>query len=164
MPYPSPCEYFKLSCYFGLVALLIAGAVSCGSAELLDFSALRSLQEGQRQSAELAAQLDAARRSQEIRRQVVGEVIEQRLSLRAAAARFRDLNAGDADATYRLRYSFPGQSDEERYCRWVIRFADNRLKEQGYPDRATAVTASLEAELEEHLQRDGALRLPAVQR
>ena len=36
---------------------------------------------------------------------------------------------------------FPGQSDEERYCRWVLRMADNRLKEQGYPERAAAVTA-----------------------
>jgi hypothetical protein len=158
MPHISSLQCVKLSSSLGLLAVLLAGAYACAGRQL--FSPLRDFEAEQRQGARLDAQLDAFRLCREARRQIAAEVIEQRLTLWEAAARFRDLDGGDADATFRLRHAFPGKTDEERYCWWVICLTGNELQEQGHPDRAALMTARLKAELQEHRERDGVLRLP----
>src|SRR5262249_33796987 len=121
------------------------------------------LVEQQRRADELEDQLaDAVRRS-EATEAAVKEVIAGRLTLREAAARFRALAKENPDFQWEtFRRTYPGASDEERHCRQVIDAAQKAL---GYePDEAAEVVTRLEAELREHLERDGTIRLPAAQR
>jgi hypothetical protein len=89
---------------------------------------------------------------------LAGEVIEGRLTLLRAAARFRDLNARPPMFNWRaFRKIYPGDSDDERHCRQVIHFV--RQGAQLRPGADPAVADRLEAELGDLLER-GDLRLP----
>jgi hypothetical protein len=110
------------------------------------------------------AQLDEA--VGEAYRRVLGKqrvrlaLIAGRITLFEAAARYRDLDAGQANSRTRLRASYPGSSDEERICRSLIAHVKHTL--EGQRKDPNPVVASLEAELHEHLQRHGTVRLPDV--
>jgi hypothetical protein len=102
-------------------------------------------------------QIQAALRRTLAKSEVVGEALEGRRTLLAAAARFRDLDA-DAPEAYRRgwRHLVEGASDEERYCRQVLDYAvsveKDRTDDLGALDR-------LRAQLDDALAR-GDLRLP----
>jgi hypothetical protein len=91
--------------------------------------------------------------SLEVKTRVMEDLRANRLTLLAAAARFRDLG-GSAPGSYlawsRLRN--PSQTDEERWCRQVIQFLRGHSVEGPLVDQ-------FEAELAEHLAR-GPLHLP----
>jgi hypothetical protein len=85
-------------------------------------------------------------------------VIEGRLPLPQAAARFRDLNAQPPTynwAAFRLFY--PGDSDDERHCREVIEFVRQDVRQR--PGTDPAAVGRLEAELQGLLEQ-GNFRLP----
>jgi hypothetical protein len=89
---------------------------------------------------------------------LAGEVIEGRLSLLRAAARFRDLSARPPAFNWEdFRRTYPGDSDDERHCREVIKFV--RQGVQLRPGADPAVADRLEAELRGLLEH-GDLRLP----
>ena len=99
------------------------------------------------------------------KRQVARQVSAGRLSLPQAAALFGALNAlppQAADLSKLDPHLRPPQvaprTDEERLCWQVIRYVAAELEQQ--PDRARAVVARLEAELEEELRTRGRIRLP----
>ncbi len=96
------------------------------------------------------------RRIQEKER-IAGELIDGRLTLFEAAARFRRLNAEPPAAPPPL--SYPGDSEEERLCRQVIRWASHRLQERD-PGRANDRAAAWEEELRRHKERHGTVVLP----
>src|SRR5205085_11575748 len=83
-------------------------------------------------------------------------VIEGRMGLLDAAARFRALNAFRPGLIAYLRTVYPSASDEECICRNVIGYVEHHL-----PDVAPQhpVSRRLRAELEQSLAQ-GAIKLP----
>ena len=89
---------------------------------------------------------------------LAGEVIEGRLSLVDAAARYRDLDEQPPPFSWsNFRSAYPGDSDDERHCRAVIVFVRAELASR--PGADPAVVGRLEAELHDLLNR-GEIRLP----
>ncbi len=55
------------------------------------------------------------------KQKILRELLDERLTLREAAARFQELNeACPAYDWWRFRETFPGRTDEERHCRQVL--------------------------------------------
>jgi hypothetical protein len=94
-----------------------------------------------------------------VRRQVVAGLEGGRLGLLEAAAQFRDVDVATPDCLHFVRIAYPGNSDEERFCRQVICWARSEVKLRS-PKEADRLAAQLEADLQEHLRRDGGVRLP----
>jgi hypothetical protein len=89
---------------------------------------------------------------------LAAEVIEGRLSLPAAAARYRALDEEDPAFRWEAFRTFvPGRSDDERHCRQVILYV--RAKSARQPDADPALAGRLEAELQDRLAR-GNVGLP----
>jgi hypothetical protein len=89
---------------------------------------------------------------------LAAEVVEGRLSLVGAAARYRDLNAGEPAFNWQaLRTTYPGCPDDELHCREVLSFV--RIELQHRPEADPALAEHLEAELHDLLGR-GNFRLP----
>jgi hypothetical protein len=93
------------------------------------------------------------------RQQVADAVIDGRLGLLEAAARFRDLTPADEATRHCLQAVYPGVSDNERFCRAVIGWVRGTVRERA-PAEAHRRAARLEAELEGYLRRDGRVALP----
>lgn len=144
-------------CLLGVLALVSALVVWDGTAEPPDASApsLWAVLERRR---ELDAQVAVeAARGQRVR-ELAGDVAAGRLSLLEGAGRLRGCYRPVPGSTWDgLRGKFPGASDDELFCRVTIGQAEASLWAD--PDRARAVRARLEAELEEHA-KNGTLRLP----
>ena len=105
-------------------------------------------------------QLRAIRRRIEAKSRLAREVIDGRLTLLEAAARFRDLDLAPPPFAWDgLRCRYPGASDDELHCREVIFFV--RAEQRDRPGTDAAIVARLEAELNERLGR-GDLHLPAA--
>ena len=85
----------------------------------------------------------------EARRQAAWALLDGRLTLRQAAARFRDI---DAELPYEARGRRPPQYSEEEWpYRQVISYVHTELvTRRGAPAQAEAWVARLEAELREH--------------
>jgi hypothetical protein len=123
----------------------------------------REWQSARRRSEELDAQRERLRHWQEGKREAVRAVIAGRMTLLEAAARFRELDRQLPEFKWDLfRRAYPGSSDGERHCRHVIAATEAELSKR--PDEAAEVMARLEAELQEHLQRDGTIQLPELPR
>jgi hypothetical protein len=98
-------------------------------------------------SQDLDEQTAAWHRCNAAKREVVQEVIVQRLTLLEAAARFREADAQLPDSFLEvIRLTVPGRSDEERYCRIVIRKVRSLLAVLSRD--AEEVVRQLEAEFE----------------
>jgi WD40 repeat protein len=105
-------------------------------------------------------QLLALRRRIEAKYRLAREVIEGRLTLLEAAARFRDLDREPPPFAWdAFRATCPGASDDELHCREVICFVC--AEQRGRPRTDAGIVARLEAELDERLGR-GDLHLPAT--
>jgi hypothetical protein len=97
-----------------------------------------------------------------VRKREIGQAVAQgRMPLLEAAARLGALNRMEPELPWRLyRDANPGATDEERFCREAISWAESELPEDD-PCEAAAVLRRLEAELDRHLRRGGP-RLPDV--
>jgi len=84
-------------------------------------------------------------------------VIDGRLTLAKAAARFRAINASRPHHKPVRLDHYPGQTDEERVCRQVISYVESKLADR--PD-ASAILARLECQLKEHLAAGGTTHGP----
>jgi hypothetical protein len=77
---------------------------------------------------------------------VIGEVINYKMTLREAAARFQALNDACPDYDWEgFRRAFPGKTDEERHCHQVL--AAVRLKVEGDHAHGSHLLKRLEAEM-----------------
>jgi hypothetical protein len=85
------------------------------------------------------------------------ELVEGRLGLLEAAARFRDLDRQSPALKRDPRQAHLGDTDEMHYCRAVIAVVEMILHDR--PETRAAVIGRLEAELRGHQER-GNLRLP----
>jgi len=102
---------------------------------------------------------DQARR--ELKNSIVHDVINGRITLPEAAARFDVLFVRRDQGLRSLREAHPGASREEILCRHVIEAVRGRL-EPTDPEQADAVTLRLQAELQSFLASGHGIRLPAV--
>jgi hypothetical protein len=116
----------------------------------------------ERENAEIDSVLTIIlRRVHTTNEEVIQDVLADRLSLLAAAARIRSAGAEVPSwARPKLERLFPGNSDNERQCRRVIALIKGELKEE--PGRRYLIVGRLEAELHEHLLRHGCVRLPEI--
>jgi hypothetical protein len=91
---------------------------------------------------------------------VVADVIDGRLTLLEAAAKFRAINASSPRAEHWLTsYQYPDQPYDLALCRSVIERVELQLHAQSSGQREGPV-ARLETELAEHLRRHGRVCLP----
>jgi hypothetical protein len=108
-----------------------------------------------RDEAEYSTDLDRQRQVLLDRRaaklEIAQAVVRRDLPLLKAARRFRDLISADAQALQWLRFFGAGRSEEELFCRQVIRVVKGELLDGS---AATAEVARLEAELQDLIERD----------
>jgi hypothetical protein len=111
--------------------------------------------DARRERHELEHQLDAMYSAREAKKEVVNAMIEERLTLREAAARFQDLNTRQMSGAWWMafRRRFAGSSDEERHCREVIHFTRCLMADLPAEESAT-VSQRLEIEMQEQLGYD----------
>jgi hypothetical protein len=113
----------------------------------------------------LQRQLEGIQQRMRAKEAIVLEVIAGHLTLRQAAARFQELDIDKP--TIHLGYwraTYPGDTDEERYCCTILRSVEIELSHN--PQQARAVRQRLEAELPPALRRRLApsLQLPTAHR
>jgi hypothetical protein len=89
---------------------------------------------------------------------LASDLVAGRLTLLQAAAGFRAVEQIKEMYVRPVPLDFPGKTEEERLCRQVLAYAEQRLRDE--PGQA-AVVERLRQELQERLDRDGAVRLPA---
>jgi hypothetical protein len=112
------------------------------------------LEQERARDAELRAKIAATHERELAKARVAQALLDERLTLVQAAARFRDINRSRADSPWeQFRARFPGDSDDERHCRQ----AADALR--GFGAESVARARTLEAELQAHLD-GGTLRLP----
>jgi hypothetical protein len=94
---------------------------------------------------------------QAAKKRLIGELIAGRLSLLETAAGFKQVyKSRSSFVEEEYRRAWPGDSEEERYCRDVIAWVGVLANS---PEQAREVTGRLEAELKERLH-SGTLRFP----
>jgi hypothetical protein len=111
---------------------------------------------------ERRVQLEATRKvvlaQSRARRATAQALAAGRTSLLAAGSRIREIDLARPSFRWQdFRAYFPGNSDEERFCRKAMDFAEAELLRQ--PERAQALRQRLERELRQALRR-GLLRSP----
>jgi hypothetical protein len=148
------------------LAALAAGCLAVTVARLADTPTPLGLPAGDDPEVERGRRLDeqlrAVCRRIEGKNRLAQEVAAGRLGLVEAAARYRDLDRDGPFDKEVFRSAYPGGSDDERYCREVIVFVREVLREPPCGDVSDpAVVGRLEAELHDRLER-GDLRLPVA--
>jgi hypothetical protein len=119
------------------------------------------LQQGEQQrKIDLDRQQDVILRRIAAKEEVIEQLVAGRIDLYTAAARFRALNDLPPQAWDNLRLAFPGETIAEQACRQVIGSVESRQRHHS-PGEAEDWACRLEADLQEHLQRYGTVRLPA---
>jgi hypothetical protein len=155
--------------WFWVLTALVLGAVVCyyrpdwAEAAGLDVWKVPALQARldteERRDADLSERDRTMERVIAAKQQAVDELLAGRLTLLAAAARFRDLTPADGPSRHYLRLTYPCESDDEAFCRAVIRWAGTTAARQT-PREKDQLTAWLEAELDRARCRSGGLKLP----
>jgi hypothetical protein len=123
-------------------------------------SAAQRLQDGLDLSRNLDGRMGLVRSIRVAKSDLAAGVIAGRLTLLEAAAEFQALDMQNPDFHWRMFRALPGDSDGERYCRMVMRYAENLLLHQ--PSEAEAVLSRLEEELQTHLRQHGTVCLPSL--
>jgi hypothetical protein len=153
---------FRFAVGAGLLsAVVAAGGHSCprwsgrAGLNLTEWLELRhQLENERRREIILSHQTQQVAQSLIAKTQVLEEVRNDRLTLLEAAARFRKLSCPTGDESLDwFRQLYPGQTDEERWCRQVIRFL------RGHSPEAWPLADRFDAELNWRLAQ-GSLQLP----
>ncbi|HEY7157549.1 MAG TPA: hypothetical protein VH575_26575 [Gemmataceae bacterium] len=107
----------------------------------------------------LTQEVDVVRERLLVKDKVVERLIAGEITLFQAGASFLALH-DSPELLARLRQSFPSSSDSESACRQVIAWTAIRVRATQSPEQSETVRQRLEAELREHLERDGTAELP----
>jgi hypothetical protein len=105
--------------------------------------------------------LAKARLRAEAKMELIAELAAGRLTLLQAAACLRALPDAPPYFWTLMHGYWPGKSEGERLCRYLIAFTQDMLTDQQRTE-AASVIARLEKELQDHLRRHGDVRLPKV--
>jgi hypothetical protein len=139
--------------------LLLGAGLLAGGLVAADRAGGRREEAAARRNAELDCFREAAAARLAAKERLSAAVLEGRLTLLEAAARFRALNQTRCDPCWASWQSpFPGRSDEEHVCREVISWVGGQARQHD-PCLGAVTCARLEEELEA-LLRQGPLRLP----
>ncbi len=95
----------------------------------------------------------------EAKERAIVELRAGHITLLEAAARFRDADMAIPIAWGGVRHACHGPAEGEHYCRAVMSWEQCRLIENS-PKHVAEVAARREAELQQHRNRDGIVRLP----
>jgi len=106
------------------------------------------LERGERLAVALDRECSTANDRNEAKYAVAAAVVEGRLTLWQAAARFHDLHGRPAEYPELFRQRNPGHSDGERLCRNVIAWVRGNAE----PKQGSAVATRLEQELQSRLE------------
>ncbi len=93
------------------------------------------------------------------RKAIIDQVRDGKLSLFEAAAQFKLLNHQPQPTTLDPVYPFAGKTENEKVCRQVITWLTSYV-ENLPPSQGQAVLERAEAELRDHLARNGTVILP----
>jgi hypothetical protein len=93
-------------------------------------------------------------------RQVASLLIERRITLVEAAGRLRPLHSFLADGGRGYLKKYPGRSEGERLCRWVIFRVPVELEKEGRSAQAAELRQRLQEELGEMLRCDPVVMVP----
>jgi hypothetical protein len=144
---------YRLTLIVAVVSLiLVSGSLACTrltgllSFDAVEFFALcRQIEEGQRRAAELDRESRAVFERLEAKFHIIEDLRCHRASLLEAADRFRALQPFVSNGQEQMwRRIFTGLTDEERWCRHVIQFAE-------FGGKTTAENMPLAEELKEEL-------------
>jgi hypothetical protein len=158
-------QLLRCSVGAGVMCAVIAGGSSAcprwsarvGLSPIEWLATLHQLAEERRREEMLTGQAQQAVWRLTAKTQVLMDLRDHRLTLLEAAARFRDLDSPTSGHYLEWSRLYErGQTDEERWCRQVIRFL------RGHGAELAALADPFEAELTDHLAR-GSLRLPGVE-
>lgn len=137
-----------LLCLAVATALTLSVAAVASVVDQFQFAGeeVRRLGREMRLDAALDAELRMVLRCEQIKQQIVRELIDGRLTLAEAGERFR--LASEESGHYpvpALRGTYAGDSDQERWCRCALQCTRVALHDQAEP--ASCVLAPLEEEL-----------------
>lgn len=153
----------KLSLLFGLPLLALSASllhVESQAPWLSDDFALALVADGSQEQIEAVGRQVRDRLNQ--RRDVTVQVLERKLSLVEAAARFLALSRGALDRPLDRVQTLPGDTLEEKLCRQVLLWAETHASEFP-PSQGTTVLDDLHNELAALLrQGNGKIVLPEL--
>ncbi len=153
---------FALLLLFAVLMLVgviqVTKAASRGWQEL-DLLALRLLVEGPQRETAIRNWEAIIQRRVRGKQQIAHDLLEGRLTLWEAAARFRQLEEQTSEYIGYPRNLRPGETIEENLCRQVIRWACNEAPVSSSCEQ-DQLAQRWEAELEEHLRQEGKIQLP----
>jgi hypothetical protein len=143
--------------------LVLGGLQATWAARLgwegLDIAALRILVDGPRRQAEIRNYNEIVRQRLQGKDKITRDLLDGRLSLFEAAARFRKLEELTSEYIGYSREPRPGETVEENLCHQVIRWVHHEAAVRTYPE-PDQLAQRLEEELREHIQQHGRVRLP----
>jgi hypothetical protein len=153
--------------FAGLVAAGL-GAVALCAAFLWAYppraavGAAKILENEKARAHSLVVRLAEVHRREAKRDKILAALLAGRLSLWEAAAGYRELHRHSLDGAHyaqMLSENFPGRSQGERYCQYVI----ENLRVLGWDNPAAARLARrLQTQLDQRIHRDGTVRLPGT--
>lgn len=124
---------------------------------------LKRVELAEKRAQELNVRLATIQDRLRSREQVLAALADQRLTLFQAAAYFREINRTHTAAERQMvDESYPGGSEEEKLCRFVIALLRIHLSEQS--QTGDALAAKLEALLNDQLAQGGRILLPELPR
>jgi hypothetical protein len=147
--------------YLG-VALLVTVSVSAVSFQLRGATAARTTGPKQTGTILLVPGDDGAVRRMQAKSDVARQLIDGQKTLMEAAAWFRYINLVTTLPGVELNPGDKSQSEGERTCRQVIRWAVAAVQAD-VSDHGAALARRLEMELKEALDRPGGIVLPEVE-
>jgi hypothetical protein len=159
-------KLLRSSLAFGAIVFVLMGAsyafpnwAARSGADWRSLSNLLSgLEEGLRQNEELDRRLAVTEQCNAGRQEVVADLIAGRISLLQAAVRFGCLNQRLPESGVAYRYAYPGNSEAERLCRYVIAYTRTTLIDES-PELAATMVELLNAELRQLLEADGTVQM-----
>jgi len=116
----------------------------------------RQLELQARRTEDLDARLENTFSRIEIRQRVVDQILAGQMSLREAAAKFRELTQAVPKHVELVKLHYPDMSEDEMYCRYVL---DYLWRGCGFPKEPTPVLLKLQRELEHARHQAGGVRL-----
>jgi len=134
-----------MKAYLGLFAIVITG-MSGVFAVSADIPAQR---EENWRAQVLRAQHVCIHARANVRKHIVEELIDGRLTLPEAASQFGELNTKDPQTMTAIQSTLTGDSDQERLCRQVLMHVKVALEDR--PSEADKVSPRLQSQWKEYL-------------
>lgn len=149
-----PLAFFALAALVASILLALQRGPAALFADCASFSVcFQRLDDEQEFSTRLDATREATIRRVEARMEITQALIDGRLTLREAAACYRDLNRTAPELQEVLQRTYSGKSPDEQVCRHVLALASMLMLDWS-PERAAARRVQLEFEFHQAIHAD----------